>query len=389
MVSHQHRRTPLDTNQNRVTVKPVMRRPVHLLVGAACLASVAVPLTAVRLDEGRLEGTLYSIAVPDAWNGRLLLLAHGYRPEDQPLHARLYVDKPPVATLLAERWMVAITSYRRNGIIVRDALADLADLRRHIEAKYGTPAHIYLMGESMGGAIATLLAEEDADHLYSGAVAIGAALEIREAGVAPGFTLRPQRPLLFLTNRSEVSGPAAYVRAAASCEVPPVLWRVARDGHVNVNAAEKLAALAALVRWAEAGVRPAADFDATLAPPPALADAAPVTGGALAGRVVEIHPVYGNLTLDLRAGDLDRLGLAQKTWFGLVVGDITLRVYRSSVGNQFDAVKRGQWLAFPDAEDRLVVAINRGNAAAAAKLAVGDGVSLRQLQTGEPAAVER
>jgi S-adenosylmethionine hydrolase len=52
-------------------------------------------------------------------------------------------------------------------------------------------------------------------------------------------------------------------------------------------------------------------------------------------------------------------------------------------------VKRGQWLAFPDAEDRLVVAINRGNAAAAAKLAVGDGVSLRQLQTGEPAAVER
>jgi pimeloyl-ACP methyl ester carboxylesterase len=337
------------------------------------------PATAAKLAEGRLDGALYAIALPAHWNGRLLLLAHGYRPDDQPLHARLYEDRPPVAPLLEQNWIVAITSYRRNGIILGDAIADLENLRAHIETKYGSPQRTYLMGESMGGAIVTLIAESAPDR-FAGAVAIGAVLDVRETGATPGFSLQPQNPLLFLTNRSELSGPSVYVRDARRAAIPPVLWRIARDGHVNVNAAEKLAALAALVRWVEDGVRPAADFDATLAPPPGSAEATPVKAGSVPGLVTEVHPVYGNLTLNVRADDLDRLGIAQKTWFGLVVGARTFRVYYGYLYNRFDAVKRGQWIAFPNADGHLVVAINRGNAAAAAGLKAGDSVTVRPFK---------
>ncbi len=352
-----------------------MRRFLLLFCALGCLLPAA--LAAPKLEEGDINGALYAIARPDHWNGRLLLLAHGHRPEGQPLHAKLYEDTPPVRTWVEQGWMVAISSYRRNGLILREAIADLEALREHITQRHGTPARIYLMGESMGGAIVTLIAEHFSDH-YAGAVAIGAALDVREPAPTIGLVMQPQMPLLFLTNQSEIAGPSGYVQATQRADKPPVLWRIARDGHVNVNSAEKIAALAALVNRVENGADLPADFDATIAPPPRPSRMTLNNDGSGTGRVTDVHPVYGNLTLDLQPDDLRRLSIEPNVWFGLVVGERLIRVFH---GAAFGSVKRGEWVAFPDAEGWLAVAINRGHAAADAKLAPGDAVTVRRLRS--------
>ena len=329
------------------------------------------------VERGEIEGAKFMVARPAEWNGRVLLLAHGLRPEDQPLHAELYETTPPVSTLLERHWLVALTSYRRNGLILQDALSDLANLRAHLAKKYGAPKRVYLMGESMGGAIVTSLMEtKPAD--YAGAVAIGAALQVESMEPGFAFTRQPRGPILFLTNQTELDAPQAYVTATAKSPAAPVLWRVARDGHVNVNAAEKLAALDALVAWAEGGPAPVAGFDATLAAPTGhSAVEFTADNSAAQGRVTAIHPVYGNLTLDFQPADLARLGIEPGATFALDAGGRTFRVV---YGKTFGSVLRGDWVGFPDPEGRFTVAINRGNAATTAGLKIGDPVTLRAVK---------
>jgi pimeloyl-ACP methyl ester carboxylesterase len=60
---------------------------------------------------------------------------------------------------------VAMTSYRRNGRVVRDGMEDVNQLRDYIEKNYGRPNLCLLEGRSMGGCIVTLLAE-NYPHLY-------------------------------------------------------------------------------------------------------------------------------------------------------------------------------------------------------------------------------
>lgn len=348
---------------------------ILLAVGAVALQAA----TGLILERGEIAGAKFIVARPDKWDGRVLLLAHGLRPEDQPLHAELYETLPPVSTWLEQNWLVALTSYRRNGLVLQDAMTDLDQLRRHIAEKHGAPTRVYLMGESMGGAIVTAMMETRSPD-YAGAVAIGAALQVES--LEPGFTLtrRPRGPILFLTNQTELAEPQAYVAAAAKGPTPPVLWRIARDGHVNVNAAEKLAALAALARWAEGGPSPESGRDATVQAAPGASTVEFSTDNSSAnGRVTGVHPVYGNLTLDFQPADLARLGITPGSSFAL---DVRGRTFRVLYGKTFSSVPTGEWVGFPDPEGHFAIAINRGHAAKTAGLAVGDPVSLRPLATG-------
>ncbi len=72
----------------------------------------------------------------------------------------------------------------------------------------GIPDRVILEGRSMGGCIATHLAEqENAGKLYDGVLAIGAALlaeDLDPAVVASlPWTHQPNIPVLYLTNESE------------------------------------------------------------------------------------------------------------------------------------------------------------------------------------------
>jgi pimeloyl-ACP methyl ester carboxylesterase len=356
------------------------------------------PVALPPLDEGELEaGAKFAIARPLAWNGSVLLIAHGLRAETDPIVADLNPDRLAYKTLRDEGWIIAKTSYRRNGMIIADAVADLENLRAHIANTYGEPKRVLVEGDSMGGLIAAIIAEQPPGDSpkYHGCVAVGAALNAREPNGSLDLNLGTQLPLIFLTNRSELTGPKNYVQPLTPHPpdhraIKPVLFRVSRDGHVNVNQHERLAALRALNAWLDRGPaalpKPADGsefFDATHQPEPQTSQ---VTIDAdrrgFTTRITEITEVYGNVALNAQPADFASAGIPLNAWFQLTVRDDEPR--RVLHGRGFNAVKRGEWLAFPNADGFFWLARNFENAAKTAALNVGDEVHVRAYDKDEP-----
>ncbi len=324
------------------------------------------------METGELAGAKFAIALPDQWNGKLLLLAHGFRPETAPLVADLDPYKPFVRTLRSEGWMVALTSYRRNGMIVRDGIADLESLRDYIANTYGEPKLGFVLGESMGGAIVTQLAENFPEH-YRGIVAIGAALELTERDQPLVYNHKPQLPIIFLTNQSEIAEPTSYIAAVAKGTTLPVFWKVDRDGHVNVNDAEKLAAVHSIAEWAETSTSPH-DRNGTVAPSPGPSQLTYNQDSSATARVTDVSAVYGNFNVNIQVSDFSRLRIKPHQFFEFVAGNKTFRVL---YGSNFGDVPVGDWVAFPDAEGFTLFSKNFNNGAAAAHVKEGDLIAIR------------
>jgi pimeloyl-ACP methyl ester carboxylesterase len=352
-------------------------RPLRLLSLAFLLTALTalVVSAAPREFTGEIDGALYHIVAPEGdWKGSLWIEAHGHRNEGSPLVASLSRAHPFNVALLGRGWAIATTSYRRNGIIVDDAIADLLALRTEAAAKLGEPKIVIIEGSSMGGGIATLIAESSRSEKFTGIVAAGAALQV----VDPQFTAlklthAPRIPIVFLTNQSELDGPAAYVIAARERAEPetvrPVLWKVLRDGHVNVNAPERLGALEAVVAWATTGVSPGDRDDATVALDAGPSTAQVAADGTLRATVRDLARVYGNLYTDLQPADFEQLGIERGGWFLLTSATGTFKV---RYGTTYSDVPQGEWIAFPTADGTVMIARNRANAAETAGLATGD-----------------
>lgn len=361
---------------------PLLFAGLTLIVGAT--SGAATNEVKPRVDTGTLNGAHYTIAVPARWNHRVLLIAHGYRDAKAPLVADLFPDQLATKTFLDEGWIVAKTSYRRNGLIIADALTDVDDLRAHIAKTYGAPERVLLEGESMGGLIVTLAAERE-PSLYAGAVAIGAALAIQEPASTLAPSGRPKIPLLYLTNQSELDGPAAYVAAARTAtDIRPVLFRISRDGHVNVNQGERLVALRALNSWLDSGPNalpsPSAGatyFDATVVPTPRPSLVTPTADRhGFTARITEVSAIYGNVFIDAQPADFAAAGIAPGTWFTIEAHG---KIYRTFYGKNFDSVQRGEWVVFANADGFFWLSRNWENAAGSAGLKLGDTVALRRL----------
>jgi dienelactone hydrolase len=133
---------------------------------AAAAASAAHPAGPVALT-GTLSGANYSIGVPAAWNGGLIVLAHGYRDlADEPGQvddtAAMDGDFAALAAALeSEGYAVAATSYERNGWAVKPALNDLTDLTGYFRGHVGMPNRTLLVGFSLGSLPTLQLAERN------------------------------------------------------------------------------------------------------------------------------------------------------------------------------------------------------------------------------------
>ncbi len=308
----------------------------------------------IKIERGTLGASQIMIATPQRWNRKVLMLAHGLRMENVPLTAEFPVEDPLSKRLLSEGWMIASTSFRRNGYIVADAVEDIEQLRHYIAGRYGQPKRVYVDGYSMGGAIVTQIAEAGRGK-YDGALAIGAVL----ATASNRYTFSPQIPLLFVSNQNETADPKAYLGQQKDARMKPAFWVVKRDGHCNITNQEEEAALRALFTYREKG-KIELEKEGTIIPAPPASVAQFHDGGASAA-ITRVDAVYGNFNTKFVASDLEKLGLRKGSKFALIFDGRTVEVL---YGTTYSDVARGEWVAFMEADGYLKIARNFENAAA-------------------------
>jgi SAM hydroxide adenosyltransferase C-terminal domain/Serine aminopeptidase, S33 len=354
--------SPLATGRRPL---PALLLATLLTASAALGQEAAFTLDGASLETGEIDGALYQLAVPAAWNGKLLLHAHGYRLAEEPLRAELDLEDGAYRHFLAAGWMLAITSYRRNGIIVDDGIRDLENLWDHVAATHARPQTTILEGFSMGGLIVTLIAEKEPDR-FRGAVAAGAALA--NPRLPSELTYAPRIPLLFLTNQDEISGPRDYVAKAAAAVPAPVSWEVRRDGHVNVNAVERQAAIEAVLRWIDGG-----EVDRDFDPTHEVRREGSAGENRAAGLVRRITPNYGNVFSSFSPEDFEVLGIRKGDVFEVATAAGT---FAFTYGTTFSDVPRGQPIAFATADGEVLFAVNYGNAAEILQVDAGDALTI-------------
>lgn len=109
------------------------------------------------------NGAYYWIAIPKAWNGSLVVHAHGGPSLKAPSQDDPVSDLQRFSVTVAEGFAWAGSSYRHAGFGVRDAAEDTDNLRRIFWKRFGRPKHTLLHGQSWGGNVAAKTQE-----LYGG-----------------------------------------------------------------------------------------------------------------------------------------------------------------------------------------------------------------------------
>ena len=423
-----------------------------------CLTESAILFESFRieehyfLDEGGLEGAEYCIAVPrfapnlepgkpearDDHDDRqgsddelmrqsvslldhtpiprprgVLIHCHGCRPEGIEKTADLDLSDPSYLTLMKSGFIVAMTSYRREGRIVMEAIEDVKLLRDLILVKHVFPHFpmqsddasastdsvgrinflhqrfgfsIILEGVSMGGHISTLIAETE-DQGFHGVVTVGAALMPKGEEQTLDFSNRPHIPVLHLVTISEPTAVSRYSeRCAEEAQHPPfqstsalkilspVVWLVSRPGHCNMNWRERITAIRALLAWIGTGGGeevshvPTMFKDVTDVGPPRQSVAVfdnseqPAKGGAW-GSIVTAD-VYGDCLLDFLARDLELLQVNRQMKLTLEIERTprivkTVVAFRGHSGDSFDVnIPQGAWMLYENADQKMVLCAN-------------------------------
>jgi pimeloyl-ACP methyl ester carboxylesterase len=376
---------------------------------------------AATLESGSLNEAPFAVAVPDEgrWNHGIVLLAHDRR---NPALSPIAVDPTESElgrTLVSQGWIVAASGYRRNGIIITDAVSDLLDLRRQIGAKHGSVNRTIVVGDGLGGFVAALMAEAIPD-LVTGAVAIDPPLTVHESNQSLGLSLDPKIPLVLVATAKEPLAEATAYKTAPMPRPPedplPALLTVEREGRDNVNDGERLAAFRILNTWLEKGAgslpptvpnQPYADI--TVAPPDHPKKIVAEDGQpGFTAHVIAVDPLTGSLQLDARPADLNDLKVEPMGFFEATVGPSTYRVIRQGRGVRlatpgkkkkktlltlFSKQKgqpgrvnpgyRGEWFAYDDAEGYVTLAHFDEDATPTSPLQVGDAVAIAPCREGD------
>lgn len=121
------------------------------------------------------NGAYYWIAIPKAWNGSLVVHAHGGPRLKTPKPDDAVEDLQRFAVTVAEGYAWAGSNYRREGYGVRSAAEDTDNLRKLFWTQFGRPKRTLLHGQSWGANVAAKTAElyaRDADgkRVYDGVI---------------------------------------------------------------------------------------------------------------------------------------------------------------------------------------------------------------------------
>ena len=136
-------------------------------------------LPGAKATFGRYDGGVYRLEVPDAWNGELVLWAHGYVANAGAQGSRLRVGFPgfgqgsPFRThLITGGFAWAASSYGCNGYVPGRGLLDTLALVDVVTKQSGkAPSRVYLAGASMGGHV-TVLGLQEFPTAFAGGLAM-------------------------------------------------------------------------------------------------------------------------------------------------------------------------------------------------------------------------
>ncbi|MGH3714161.1 MAG: alpha/beta hydrolase family protein [Micromonosporaceae bacterium] len=148
-----------------------MRKTMRYAVLAAVIGGLlALPgiSAAGAAEEGRrsytdtIDGARFRVEMPERWNGTLLLYSHGYYPpEFKPSGIRLTNSDEAEGWLLDHGYALAGSEFKDGGVgyQVENGLTDQLALLDWFGTHIGRPQRTISTGQSMGSAIAVLLAE--------------------------------------------------------------------------------------------------------------------------------------------------------------------------------------------------------------------------------------
>ena len=108
-------------------------------------------------------GAFYMIVMPKAWNGDLVVHAHGGPFLGAPTAKRVVEDIERWSIMPRLGYALAASSYRQGGVAVTAAAQDNERLRRLFIDKVAKPKHVYLHGQSWGASVAAKGAERFVD----------------------------------------------------------------------------------------------------------------------------------------------------------------------------------------------------------------------------------
>ena len=326
---------------------------------------------------GEIDGAKFIIDVPAKPSGDVLLLARGFRPDFFPLSAVYEVETAFYQTLLAEGWIIASTSYQTNDWVVSKGGEDVLALRDFVHKEVFPIKRAVVYGETMGGGVAVWLAENETEAI-DGVFALGAYLYPEPkpdtetpAVLASVFTAEPKLPILFVANAEEIGSSQAYLDGISSgAKYQPITWSISRSGHVNVNSAERLSAMRALLGWMDGdSIESMQDAMQPMSPDSQAA----ISKNSAAGTINRIRPLYGNVYSSFVANDMEALGVSIGDAFTLVHGESSFEV---TYGKTYSDVPYGEWVAFIDPEGYVQLSRNYANAAETLGAALGDPILL-------------
>jgi len=149
------------TKASRRALLAIAAAVVFTLASSALVGAIA----ASTWRQGEHQDAEFLIAVPPAWNGGLVMFAHGYEREGPGSGT---VRSSPLDFHLAERGIAwAASGYRSKGYRPDWFLADTLALRERFIAEFGLPRWTVIHGQSMGGHVA-IAALELHPEIYQG-----------------------------------------------------------------------------------------------------------------------------------------------------------------------------------------------------------------------------
>lgn len=121
-------------------------------------------------EAGTLQGAPWRIDVPAHWNGELVMYAHGFEPVGTP-RPDPWPGNAWSEALVKAGYAVAQSGYADQGWAVRGAIDDLERLRAQFVARHPDTKRSWILGFSMGGAVAIGTLERMPEH-YNGGISL-------------------------------------------------------------------------------------------------------------------------------------------------------------------------------------------------------------------------